>query len=443
MAKRSSISPERGGRGGGGGGKRRKSLSNDQSCTVFVGNLDYKTRWQALKDHMRRAGNVDSASILEDKAARRSKGCGIVTYQDPRDASRAIRELNESMLDGRKIFVQPENSPSTATKPTYYTEDNKKSQQGITVHVGNLSFDCTDRNLFDHFKSCGRIRNAEIVVNEHSGKSKGFGKIDFHKPADAQAAISKFNKTDFQGRSIAVKLWASEDETVSIYVGNLSYECQELDLERLFRPFGKFIGAEIIKYNGRSKGYALLDFKARDNAQRAIHKMDETEFQGRSIFVRWDKDSGPQDPPGKSVAGASRSNKKSSASDDLPSTSVFVGNLDFECRWQDLKDLFKAHGRVEHAEVAENPVTKRSKGFGIVTFLTSEQAQRAIDKVDGTEFQNRTIQVKWDKKGAPAEDQAQRGSKRSATPKPAPKRERKPAPEMPAPTLDGALSASR
>jgi RNA recognition motif-containing protein len=57
MPKRSSVSPERSR-----GGKRRKSLSNDASCTVFVGNLKYETRWQALKDHMRGAGNVDSVS---------------------------------------------------------------------------------------------------------------------------------------------------------------------------------------------------------------------------------------------------------------------------------------------------------------------------------------------------------------------------------------------
>ena len=57
MPKRSSVSPERN------RNKRRKSLSNDESCTVFVGNLRFETRWQALKDHMRRAGNVDSVSF--------------------------------------------------------------------------------------------------------------------------------------------------------------------------------------------------------------------------------------------------------------------------------------------------------------------------------------------------------------------------------------------
>ena len=70
MPKRASLSPERGWGRGERGGKRykqdsynpshRPSYSSSSSCSVFVGNLRYETRWQELKDHMRKAGNVDS-----------------------------------------------------------------------------------------------------------------------------------------------------------------------------------------------------------------------------------------------------------------------------------------------------------------------------------------------------------------------------------------------
>lgn len=84
-----------GGRGGGGGG----------GCSVYVGNLSYETSWQDLKDHMRQAGNVDKADILQFEDGR-SKGCSVVVFQNPKDAARAIRELNESELNGRPIFVR-------------------------------------------------------------------------------------------------------------------------------------------------------------------------------------------------------------------------------------------------------------------------------------------------------------------------------------------------
>merc|ERR1719491_19421 len=72
---------------------------------VYVGNLSYDTSWQTLKDHMRRAGNVDRAEVLSAPDGR-SKGCGIVVYQEHRDTQRAMRELQDSMLDGRPIFVR-------------------------------------------------------------------------------------------------------------------------------------------------------------------------------------------------------------------------------------------------------------------------------------------------------------------------------------------------
>eukprot|EP01083_Nonionella_stella_P169659 575795_1 len=62
------------------------------------------TKWQSVKDHMRRAGNVDQANMLEGPDGR-SKGCAIVVYQHPKDAVRAIKTLQDTELDGRKIFV--------------------------------------------------------------------------------------------------------------------------------------------------------------------------------------------------------------------------------------------------------------------------------------------------------------------------------------------------
>eukprot|EP00980_Cylindrotheca_fusiformis_P014602 scaffold3955_cov160-Cylindrotheca_fusiformis.AAC.22 len=433
MAKRvSASSAEESGRGG----KRRKSLSNDASCTVFVGNLKYETKWQALKDHMRRAGNVDSASILEDNRTKRSKGCGMVTYQDPRDAARAIRELNETQLEGRTIFVQADNKPERASEPQASSRrgNDEPSTAGAAVYVGNLSYDCSWQDLKDKFKPCGFIEKADII--EHNGKSKGYGKVIFSSPRDVQEAIKRFDGTDFQGRSLIVKPWGTS-ETYTLYCGNLSFDCRHGELRDFFRGYGKIDNVEIAVNNGRSKGFGFVDFVSRDDAKRAMGALDGKDFQGRPIKIKWDRDSSApvnDDPPGKTAV----------SDPALPNTTVYVGNLDYSCRWQDLKQLFSKFGRVEHAEIAENPATKRSKGFGTVQFLTSAQAKRAIEKVDGTEFQDRTIQVKWDRtKGIPEGfEEATVPKEKKKAPKNPPKKKEK-RPEPPAPTLDGALSAGR
>jgi RNA recognition motif-containing protein len=75
------------------------------SNRVYVGNLSWSTSWQDLKDHMRDAGEVQYAKVLQDRDGR-SKGCGIVEFTTPEGAQDAISKLTDTELKGRKIFVR-------------------------------------------------------------------------------------------------------------------------------------------------------------------------------------------------------------------------------------------------------------------------------------------------------------------------------------------------
>jgi cold-inducible RNA-binding protein len=71
-----------------------------------------------------------------------------------------------------------------------------------------------------------------------------------------------------------------------IYVGNLSYETNENDLETLFNEFGDINSVKLIKdfETGRSKGFAFIEFANAAQAQAAL-KLDGEEFKGRRIKV--------------------------------------------------------------------------------------------------------------------------------------------------------------
>ncbi|KAI8148642.1 hypothetical protein BJV82DRAFT_664000 [Fennellomyces sp. T-0311] len=75
---------------------------------------------------------------------------------------------------------------------------------------------------------------------------------------------------------------------------------------------------------------------------------------------------------------------------------LFVGNLPFRVRWQDLKDLFRKAGNVQRADVALS-FEKRSKGHGTVLFATVEDAQRAIDMLHSYKWQGRVLEVREDR----------------------------------------------
>lgn len=75
---------------------------------------------------------------------------------------------------------------------------------------------------------------------------------------------------------------------------------------------------------------------------------------------------------------------------------LFVGNIPFNCQWQDLKDLFRAAGQILRADVSLGP-DGRSRGFGTVLFATTDDAMNAVQMFNGYEYQGRHLKVHFDK----------------------------------------------
>ena len=73
---------------------------------IYVGNLNYRVRENDLKSVMERFGTVDYVKVVKDRDTGRSKGFAFVEMPDDEDAKRAIDELNEKDLEGRKMVVK-------------------------------------------------------------------------------------------------------------------------------------------------------------------------------------------------------------------------------------------------------------------------------------------------------------------------------------------------
>ncbi|TDJ09431.1 MAG: RNA-binding protein [Deltaproteobacteria bacterium] len=72
-----------------------------------------------------------------------------------------------------------------------------------------------------------------------------------------------------------------------MYVGNLSFQTSETELEELFAPFGDVSSVKIItdRETGRSRGFAFVEMSAEDEAQKAIEGLDGQEAFGRNLRV--------------------------------------------------------------------------------------------------------------------------------------------------------------
>jgi RNA recognition motif-containing protein len=72
---------------------------------------------------------------------------------------------------------------------------------------------------------------------------------------------------------------------------------------------------------------------------------------------------------------------------------IFVGSLPFSIEEADLRESFEAYGAVDTVKIITDKFTGRSKGFGFVEMSNDDEAQKAIEELNGATVQGRTIVV--------------------------------------------------
>lgn len=111
---------------------------------------------------------------------------------------------------------------------------------------------------------------------------------------------------------------------------------------------------------------------------------------------------------------------------------IYVGNLPYSVRDDELRETFQAYGEVESAEVIVDRRTRRSRGYGFVKMASDEAGRKAIAELNGHELQGRALRVdeshpKSDQEGdapaarrsAPSGSAARTPRRAAETPRPA------------------------
>ena len=80
------------------------------------------------------------------------------------------------------------------------------------LYVGNLPYNTVDADLQNLFSEVGTVKSAQVIKDRESGRSKGFGFVEMSSSDEANAAISKFHGTDFNGRPLTVNLARPREE---------------------------------------------------------------------------------------------------------------------------------------------------------------------------------------------------------------------------------------
>ena len=228
----------------------------------------------------------------------------------------------------------------------------------------------------DHFAAAGPIIRADVVTSR--GKSKGMGTVEFADRSTAERAIQMFDRTEFKGREVFVREDLPPPEKKADYRAPPQYED---------------------RYEPRDR-YERYD--SRDRYER---------YPPRDRFDRYERYPGGYDRYESRYERGDYAPPPPRAERRAPPAGfeVFVGNIPWSVKWQDLKDMFKPFGQVERADVFETS-TGRSRGIGTVYFARYEDADAAIQKLNGFEWEGRVIEVRHGKPKGEQPDRAVTGA---------------------------------
>ena len=91
---------------------------------------------------------------------------------------------------------------------------------------------------------------------------------------------------------------------------------------------------------------------------------------------------------------------------------IFVGNLAFNVTEDELKKLFLDYGEVESLNIVKDKYTSESRGFAFVKMPNDEEAQKAVDSLDGSALNGRNIRAN---KAYPRKDGERKNFKKTDT----------------------------
>lgn len=80
------------------------------------------------------------------------------------------------------------------------------------LFIGSLAYATTDDSLKAHFEQIGPVASARVITDRESGRSKGFGFVEFENDADNQKAVDQLDGKELDGRAISVGLARPREE---------------------------------------------------------------------------------------------------------------------------------------------------------------------------------------------------------------------------------------
>uniref|UniRef100_A0A671WAU0 Polyadenylate-binding protein n=1 Tax=Sparus aurata TaxID=8175 RepID=A0A671WAU0_SPAAU len=252
-----------------------------------------------------------------------------------------------------------------------------------SLYVGDLHPDITEAMLYEKFSPAGPVLSIRVCRDMITRRSLGYAYVNFSQPADAERALDTMNFDVVKGKPIRI-MWSQRDPSLrksgvgNVFIKNLDKSIDNKALYDTFSAFGNILSCKVVCDENGSKGYAFVHFETQDAADRAIEKMNGMLLNDRKVFV-----------------GRFKSRKEREAELGAKAkefTNVYIKNFGDDMDDERLKELFDKYGKTLSVKVMTDP-TGKSRGFGFVSYEKHEDANKAVEDMNGTDLNGKTVFV--------------------------------------------------
>lgn len=278
---------------------------------------------EELKDADKESDSSDSSDDEEDKASDSSDS----------DSDSSDDEEEEKKEEKKESSVSADSSDSSDSDSSDEEEKDSKKRSAdeeaapvkkqkvedagepATVFVGRLSWSIDDEWLKREFEPLGGVIGARVIFDRASGKSRGYGYVDFDSKAGAEKALREYQGREIDGRPVNLDISTGKQHSTSnpgaerakkfgdtpstpsdtLFLGNLSFNANRDGLFETFSAYGSVISVRIPTHpdTEQPKGFGYVQFSSVDEAKAALEALNGEHLEGRPVRLDY---SAPRDP---------------------------------------------------------------------------------------------------------------------------------------------------
>ncbi|KAJ3043879.1 RNA recognition motif-containing protein [Rhizophlyctis rosea] len=384
---------------------------------------------------------------MAGKTSKKQKKGEAATAVQPAEETPSTREETVGPQDKPEPTPQHQPEPTTSTPTTPSTKSQPDSDRSkTTLFVSSIPYTATSESLQAFFSEIGPVRSCFAVADRaQEGKNRGYGYVTYALPEDAERAVKDLKKVKFEGtRTLRIELALrkkvatdrkaaglpidpehtpkkpkksksegetdvkpededekDEDESIPVPTtprsGNLPQNLGAIEIHNLpegltkkqlykkVRKFGevqelvfpvpKVEASEIKKEDEEVEtlpGVARVIYTTGREASAAVQSLHNHQYKGAQITA-------------KDLYAEAKEARRSR---------LIVRNLAWKSEPVNLRKAFAKFGNVQDVTVPHAPDGK-ARGFGFVQMATVEEAEKAVEGVNGTEILGRAVAVDW------------------------------------------------